>query len=181
VSVHEGIASRTYQCCHTARPNDAKFSTYLLHVQHYTMHKIRCKTCRNKMLICSCGVPSKSYSRVTGWHACHRFAIHVLEDITLHNHRCKNLKSWILITFVRTCTYWKEIWRTEVLTFLHTRGNCERVGVFNLYLHKEIDEHRKLSKLVHTWRRLLIRSIVQVCTHIKGPLSTVRICTFGRK
>jgi hypothetical protein len=39
------------------------------------MHKIRYKTCRNKMLICSCGVPSKSCSRVTRWHACHRFAI----------------------------------------------------------------------------------------------------------
>jgi hypothetical protein len=31
--VCEGIAGRTYQCCHTARPNDARFSTNLLHVQ----------------------------------------------------------------------------------------------------------------------------------------------------
>jgi hypothetical protein len=38
-SVREGIAGRAYQCCHTVRPNDARFSTYLLHVQHYTMHK----------------------------------------------------------------------------------------------------------------------------------------------
>jgi hypothetical protein len=28
------------------------------------MHKIGHKTCRNKMLICSCGVPPKSCSRV---------------------------------------------------------------------------------------------------------------------
>jgi hypothetical protein len=75
VSVSEGIAGRTYQCCHTARPNDARFSTYLLHVQHYTIHKIRYKICRNKMLMCSCGVPPKSCSRVTRWHACHSFAI----------------------------------------------------------------------------------------------------------
>jgi hypothetical protein len=60
VSVREGIAG------HTARPNDARFSTYSLHVQHYTMHKVRYKTCRNKMLICSCGVPPKSCSRVIG-------------------------------------------------------------------------------------------------------------------
>jgi hypothetical protein len=66
VCVREGIAGRTYQCCHTARANDARFSTYLLHVQHYTMHKIRHKTRRNKMLICSCGVPPKSCSRVIG-------------------------------------------------------------------------------------------------------------------
>jgi hypothetical protein len=80
VSVREGITGRTYQCCHTARPNDARFSTYLLHVQHYTMYKIRYKTCRNKMLICSCGVPPKSCSRVTRWHACHSFAIPHLES-----------------------------------------------------------------------------------------------------
>jgi hypothetical protein len=30
------------------------------------MHKIMYKTCRNKMLICSCGVPPKSCSRVIG-------------------------------------------------------------------------------------------------------------------
>jgi hypothetical protein len=84
VSVREGIAGRTYQCCHTARRNDARFSTYLLHVQHYTMHRIRYKTCRNKMLICSCGVPPKSCSRVTRLHACHWFAIPVLDDRTLH-------------------------------------------------------------------------------------------------
>jgi hypothetical protein len=73
-SIREGIAGRTYQCCHTARPNDARFSTWLLHVQHYTMYKIRYKTCRNKMLICSCGVPPKSCSRVT------RFAIPGIND-----------------------------------------------------------------------------------------------------
>jgi hypothetical protein len=39
------------------------------------MHKIRHKTCRNKMLICSCGVAPKSCSSVARWHACHRFAI----------------------------------------------------------------------------------------------------------
>jgi hypothetical protein len=39
------------------------------------MHKISYNTCRNKMLICSCGVPPKSCSRVTKWHACHRFVI----------------------------------------------------------------------------------------------------------